>query len=270
MGKPGIHMEKNGKIALVIINRPEKKNAFDAAMFDDLEKTAQDLEKDLPRAVVITGKDPEAFSAGFDVSLDNPMTRDFLEAVNAKDKSLAQKVINRLRRAVDRFVNLPVPLIAAINGLAYGGGAELAVRCDLRVIDIKAEICFSEVRLGLMPDWGGGPALAGLIGTSRASDLILTARTLTAKAAFEIGLVNHVSEHGACLDHAMDIARQISQNGPNAVRHTLDLLRQTRDLPLSQALAKEAEAASDLIVSGECLHGITALMEKRQPEFPDI
>ena len=264
-----IRLERKNKIAVVYMDRPGKNNAFDMSMFEALEQVTRELERDHPRAVVLTGNSDRAFCVGFDVGLENPMTTDFLDAVNNKDTALAEKLINRMRHVIDGFVGLPVPIIAAVNGLAYGGGMELATRCDLRVMDIGAELCFSEVRLGLMPDWGGGACLARLVGPAHASDLILTARVVKADEAVRIGLVNRVSDKGRCLDDAMELAEQISRNGPKAISHALALLRQSRDLLLKEALAKEAEAAAKLIVSGECIHGISAFMEKKVPRFPD-
>ena len=258
-----IRLERKNKIAVVSMDRPEKNNAFDMSMFEALEQVTREVLQDRPRAVVLTGKGDRAFCAGFDVSLENPMTTEFLNAVNKKDTALAGKLINRMRHVIDGFVGLPVPIIAAVNGLAYGGGMELATRCDLRVMDIGAELCFSEVRLGLMPDWGGGACLARLVGGSHATDLILTARVITADEAFRIGLVNRVSDKGRCVDDAMTLAEQISRNGPKAIRHALAVLRQSRDLFLKDALAKEAETAAKLIASGECIHGITAFLEKK-------
>jgi enoyl-CoA hydratase/carnithine racemase len=163
-----------------------------------------------------------------------------------------------------------VPVIAAVNGLAFGGGAELAVRCDLRVMDPAAVICFSEVRLGLMPDWGGGAALAHLIGASRAADLILTARKVPAGEAINYGLANRISRPGQCLDDALNLADLIAKNGPRAVRSALNVIRQSRHQSLNQTLDLEADQAISLIVSGECFHGVGAFLEKREPEFPDF
>jgi len=269
MAEKRIRLERKNKIALVTMDRPEKKHAFDEAMFNALEQVTRELAADLPRTIVLTGSGVNAFCAGFDVNLENPMTAQFLEAVNKKDTAVAGEVIGRMRRAVDGFVGLPVPVIACVNGSAYGGGAELAVRCDLRVMDAGAEFCFSEVRLGLMPDWGGGPCLERLVGHAHAADLILTARVVTAKEALEMGLINRLSDDGCCLDDALALAEEINRNGPKAVSHALAVLRQSRDLSLEVALDKEAESASDLIASGECIHGITAFMEKKLPRFPD-
>ena len=144
----------------------------------------------------------------------------------------------------------------------------MATRCDLRVMDPKAQLCFSEVRLGLMPDWGGGPYLTRLVGSAVASDLILTARKVGAEEALRLALVNRVSDAGKTLDAAKEMAEQIAQNGPKAVRHALAVIRQSRDLSLERALELEAESAVELIASGECIHGVAAFMEKRKPRFP--
>ncbi|MCX5880723.1 MAG: enoyl-CoA hydratase/isomerase family protein [Deltaproteobacteria bacterium] len=264
-----IQLEIKNKIALVTMNRARKKNAFDESMFAALEQATDDLKHNLPRVIIITGDGDEAFCAGFDVNPENPLVAAFLEVLGNKDIEPARRLVNRIRKAVDGFISLPVPIIAAINGLAYGGGMELATRCDLRVMDRTAQLCFSEVRLGLMPDWGGGPYLTKLVGSAIASDLILTARTVNAEEALKIGLVNRVSEEGRSVDEAFNLAEQIAQNGPKAIRHALAVIRQSQDLSLGKALELEAEMAAELIVSGECMHGIKAFMEKKKPEFPD-
>lgn len=264
-----VYLERKNKIALVTLNRPRKKNAFDEAMFLGLEKITDELKQDLPRVIVVTGAGDDAFCSGFDVNPKNPLVADFLKALENKDVEAAERLINRIRKAVDNFILLPVPIIAAINGSAYGGGMELATRCDLRVMDQTAELCFSEVRLGLMPDWGGGPYLTRLVGSAVASDLILTARTVTAQEALSLGLVNRLSGRGNSVDDALNLAEQIAQNGPKAVRHALAVIRQSRELFLEKALELEARTAAELIVSGECMHGIAAFMEKKKPQFPD-
>jgi enoyl-CoA hydratase len=256
-------------VAVLTLNRPHRHNTLDLAMWDALDAALEQLEQALPRALVITGAGDKAFSAGMDVNPDNPQIAGLVDGVQRHDREPGLQLLRRLRRSVDRLAGLPVPVIAALNGLAYGGGAELAARCDLRVADPAAVISFSEVRLGLMPDWGGGPALARLVGSSRAADLILTARKVAADEALALGLVNRVSAPGAALDEALELAEQIAQNGPRAVRAALELLRRAPDLPLEEALALELERAADLIASGECVHGITAFMSKQPPRFPE-
>lgn len=270
MQTTGIRLHRQQHLAVVTLDRPRQRNAFDAGMFDELERVTANLKTQLPRAVIITGAGDKAFCAGFDVHPDNPMVTGIMDAITAHDDGPARAMIDRLRRAVDGFIGLPVPLIAALNGLAYGGGAELAVRCDLRVMDPGTAISFSEVRLGLMPDWGGGPTLARLIGPSNAADLILTARPVGAEEAVRIGLVNRISRPGNALDEAISLGEAISQNGPQAVRHALAVIRQSLQLSLDDALDLEADHAAELIASAECVHGVGAFLEKKEPAFPDI
>lgn len=268
MTEQGVFLQRKGRVAVVRLHRPKRQNTFNEAMFTELDRVTRELRKNLPRAVVLTGAD-NVFSAGFDVNPDNPWVADLIAAVEKSEKGPADRLIRDIRAVVDDFVSLPVPIIAAVNGLAYGGGAELAVRCDLRVMDPEAVICFSEVRLGLMPDWGGGACLVRLIGPSRAADLVLTARKVSAGEAIALGLANRVSASGQSVDEAMTIADMIAENGPRAVRCALNVIRQSQNQSLRQSLDLEASLAASLIVSGECFYGVGAFLEKRAPDFPD-
>lgn len=270
MSEGKIRLERKGPVAVVIIDRPGRRNAFDENMFNELASVTAELKYSLPRAVILTGGGNKVFSAGFDVNPDNPMVTRMAAAVEKHDRGPAADAIHQLRNIIDDFISLPIPIIAALNGIAYGGGAELATRCDMRVMDPEAVICFSEVKLGLMPDWGGGATLAHLVGSAAAADLILTARKVKAQEALRLGLVNRVSMPGHALEGAAEIAEQIAKNGPRAVAQALQIIRQSRNLTLEQTLDLEAERAIDLIVSGECVYGITAFLEKKEPEFPDI
>lgn len=268
MTEQGIFLERKGRVALVRLHRPQRQNAFDKSMFMGLGHVTRELKQNLPRVVVITGAQ-DAFSAGFDVNPDNPWVAELISAVENSAKGPAEQLIRNIRAVTDEFVSLPAPIIAAVNGAAYGAGAELAVRCDLRVMDPDAVICFSEVHLGLMPDSGGGATLAHLIGASRAADLILTARKVNAEEAVFLGLANRMSRPGKCLEDALALAETISTNGPRAVRGALKVIRRSRSQSLDQSLALEAREAVSLIVSGECFHGVSAFLEKREPDFPD-
>lgn len=265
-----LHLERRGPVAVLTLDRPERQNAFNDRMFAALDRVTRELRDRPPRAVVITGGGDKAFCAGFDIHPTNPMVSGLIDAVEKKHLAPARELIRHIRKIVDAFADLPVPIIAAINGLAYGGGAELAVRCDFRVMDPNAVICFSEVRLGLMPDWGGGAALVHLIGRSRAADVLLTARKIQAGEAINVGLVNRICPPGDCLETAMDLADQIAANSPRAVHAALSLIRQSRDLTFNQTLDLEMEKAVALIASGEYFFGVSAFLEKRKPEFPDF
>lgn len=265
-----IVVERKGPLAVVTLQRPGRLNAFDAAMFGALEDAARSLADDPRlRAVILTGAGEQAFSAGFDVNPDNPMVAEMAQAMEHREKAPVARCIATLRAAVDRFVEMPVPIIAAVNGKAFGGGAELAVRCDLRVMDPAALICFSEVRLGLMPDWGGGAALVHLLGPAAAADLILTARRVGAEEALRMGLVNRISPPGKAREAAFELAETIMGNGPRAVRSALKVVRAARGLSLAAALDLERRTAIDLVVSGECLHGIAAFLTGHAAVFPD-
>jgi enoyl-CoA hydratase/carnithine racemase len=269
MPMPAVLMERNDKTAVVTFNRPEKHNSFNQAFWDDLNVCLDDFERKPPRAVVVTGAGPRAFSAGFDIGLENPQVSRLVDAVMQGVRPPVEELIRLIRTSVDRLVTLPVPVIAAVNGLAYGGGAELAVRCDLRVADPEAVFSFSEVKLGLMPDHGGAVGLQRLVGTSWAADLILTGRKVNAAEALQMGLVNRISEPGKCLDGALALARTIAANGPRAVRAALAVLRRAADLSTADALELESRHAVDLILSRECIDGITAFMNGKKPVFKD-
>jgi enoyl-CoA hydratase/carnithine racemase len=264
-----ILLQKKDNIITVLLNRPERLNAFNADMFMELQKVTETIRSNLPRAVIITGKNKKSFCAGFDVNPDNPQIAGLMEAVQQHDEKPVKAVLQKMRAIVDAFVALPVPVIAALNGLAYGGGAELATRCDLRIMDPEAVISFSEIKLGLMPDWGGGASLVKLIGSARAADLILTGRKLRADEALSLGLINKISAQNQSLEEAVELAGTIAENGPRAVRHALHVIRQGRNLSLDETLDLELEQAAALIASGECIHGITAFLSRKKPDFPD-
>jgi enoyl-CoA hydratase/carnithine racemase len=269
MPKSTVRVDHHGPVAVITLDRPDRRNALTETTWAALDDAIASLEARLPRAVIITGAGDRAFSAGMDVSPDNPQNVEMAKAVGDKDVALAEALLGRLRAVFDRLVALPVPVIAAVNGLAFGGGAELAARCDLRVADPAAIFCFSEVRLGLMPDLGGGVALTRLIGPGRAADLILTARRVDAREALALGLVNRISAPGGALDAALELGRAIAANGPRAVRSSLEIIRRTPDLPAADALALEIARAAALIASGECAAGIQAFFTKTEPVFLD-
>lgn len=268
MPSENVRLEFKHNIALITLDRPDKRNALNAQMFAFLEACIKEVGSKRPRALVLTGEGDKAFCAGFDVHPDNPMNAHMVQAAENRDPSAALKSIGRVREVVDALVDLPIPTIAAVNGMAYGGGAEIAVRCDLRVMDPDAVICFSETRLGLMPDFGGTPSLVRLVGPSVAADLILTARRIPAREAFDLQMTNRVSARGKALDEALALAETIAANGPRAVRAVLEVIRRSQDMPLDDALTLELERAVDLVAHGEFIYGVCAFLEKKPPEFP--
>jgi enoyl-CoA hydratase/carnithine racemase len=264
-----IHIERCGPVAVVVLDRPERKNAMNQTMWQHGHRAVEALYAALRLAVVVTGAGG-AFCAGMDVNPDNPHVAGIMSAVQSHDRGPVAAMLDEILSVLDRLFALPIPVIAAINGLAYGGGAEMALRCDLRVMDPGAVICISETRLGLMPDWGGGVALARLVGPARAADLVLTARKLAAEEALALGVVNRVSQPGCARAEAVALAETIAKNGPRAVRSALAVIRRSSDLTAVEALAFERDSATSLIASGECVHGITAFLSRTPPTFPDV
>ena len=269
MADYGVRLERMGHIAVVTLDRPDRQNALNDHMWECMEGVINDLKKELPRVLIITGAGQKAFCAGWDMNPDNPQALHFLKAIEDHDKGPIMAHISRIRTNTDSLVMLPVPVIAAVNGLAYGGGAEIAARCDLRVMDPNAVFCFSEVKLGLMPDHGGAVGLTRLIGPSRAADLILTARKVDAQEALALGLVNRISAPGKALDEAKALAHAIAENGPLAIRHALKVIRSIHDMSCMAALELETEEAVTLIARGECIHGVTAFLSRQKPVFPE-
>ncbi len=270
MKHPTVTLEVQDRLAVVTLNRPERHNAFHEEMWGAFTRTTEKLRRHPPRVIVLTGAGEKAFSAGFDVNPQNPQVANLVGAVEKRDRETIGGFIRYLQGAIRAFTSLPVPVIAALNGMAYGGGAELAVQCDLRVMDESAVFCFSETRLGLMPDWGGGVALTRLCGPAIAADLILTARKVGAPEALALGLVSRVAKQGHALEDALTLARAVAANGPRAVRSALQVIRGSASLPLEEAMAVEADLAAELIAAGECVHGITAFLTRRAPVFPDV
>ncbi len=263
-----VSVERSGHVAIVTLRRPHKRNALSEALWKGLAAAAQQLEQTPPRAVVVTGEG-DAFCAGMDLNPANPQMAGLAEAAQTHDQAPMRTLLAALRPSIDAFVGLPVPIIAAVNGLAYGGGAELAVRCDLRVMDPEAKLCFSEVRLGLMPDMGGCWALTRLVGPAVATDLICTARRISGKEAAALGVVNRVSAPGKALEEAIELAEQIAVNGPRATRASLAVIRRCPEIDEAQGLALERDLAVELMASGECIHGIAGLMSRSEPTFPN-
>lgn len=264
MDQPNVTLEQRGDVGLVTLRRPQRRNALDQATWDALEARLEALHQDPPRVVLFTGEG-RAFCAGFDVRPDNPITAAFFEGMQQQDGDAVAGILTRLKGVLDRIESLPVPTIAAINGDAHGGGVELALCCDLRVMDAEAVACMAEARIGLMPDLGGTARLLRLLGRARALDMIWTSRDVRADEALSLGLINRVAPAGHAVDSAMDLAALMIQNGPAALRAIKRVARAMDQL--EPALEAETAAAVECILSGEAIEGITAFMHKRPPKW---
>ncbi|MGZ8156541.1 MAG: enoyl-CoA hydratase-related protein [Burkholderiales bacterium] len=245
-------------LLLVTLDRPEVRNALNTqmgrelrALFVPLTFEALDL-----RCVVITGAGDKAFCAGGDLKERQGMTEAAWQAQHAVFEEAYYAVMNSL-----------VPVIAAVNGAAFGGGCELALACDFVYASTAARFALTETTLGIMPGCGGTQNLPRAVGMRRAKEIILTGRPFTVQQAYEWGLVNQICEPGALLEAAMDVARAIASNAPIGVRQAKKSIQRGMDVDLRTGLAFEIEAYNRTIDTEDRLEGVRAFNEKRKPRF---
>ncbi len=252
-----VRYELDGEVAIITVDRQEALNALNQDVLYELglafDLAAADSEV---RALVITGAG-RAFVAGADIA----SLRDLADSFAGRDTALGgQDVANTL-------ASLPFPTVAAINGFALGGGLELALAADLRVAAPGARMGLPEVGLGLIPGFGGTQRLPRLIGQSRALDLILTARHVTADEALQLGLVNRVAED--VLEAAVALARQAAKNAPIALGLAKEAVVRGLEVTLQQGLEIEADLFGMVVTTADMREGTSAFLEKRAPDWSD-
>lgn len=259
-----VTLERREEVALITLDRPAKLNALDQPMWEAFDTVLGELAADLPRAVVVVGAG-DAFCAGHDIHPQSPLTAAMAQGMFAKDPEPVRRILKQLKGTLAALAALPVPTIAAINGKAYSGGVEISLCCDLRIMDANAVMCLMETRLGMMPDIGGTVRLIRLLGRARALDLIFTSRKVRAEEALALGLVNRVSPAGNCLAMALELASEITVNGPAALagvkQVALHMDRYEQDLEV------ETDQAVAAILSGEPAEGVSAWMARRPPNY---
>ena len=264
---PLIYREE-GEIAFIEINRPDKKNALNFECWHLLDRYCDRLiDGNLIRALVITGYPDDIFSAGVDVTPTDPFIADMFAALQNRDKEKIVKGFADMQGVVSKLAHLPFPTVAAINGLCYSGAVELAAACDIRVIKEGAVICLQEVRLGLIPDFGGTVRLARLIGLSKAKELILTARKILPDEAKGLGLVSHIFPKENFKSCVIEYVKRITANGPKALQVVKEICDATTTMKEDEALEFERQRAAENVLSGQCIEGISAFLEKRAPKW---
>ena len=245
------------EFALLVINRPDSLNALNFGLLDDIVAAIERVGKSEARALIVTGAGERAFSAGADIT----------ELV---DRSLAAQREGALRgqAAFARLERLRVPSIALVNGYAFGGGAELALACTFRLATANAKFGLPEIKLGLIPGYGGTQRLPRLIGEARAMELVLTGRTVAAEEALAIGLVNRIVEAPA-LDGAFAFAREFSGYSLMALQFARDAVRRGGETTLAEGLKIEADLSTLAYRTADADEGMKAFVEKRSPRFED-
>jgi len=252
-----INKEVQNCICILKIDREEALNAMNPTVLNELHQNLESAIKDEDIGVIILiGSGEKAFIAGADIKLMQKMNRE--EAFEFAN--LGQELANLIEKS-DK------PVIAAVNGYALGGGCEISLSCHLRIASDNAVFAQPEVKIGLLPGWGGTQRLPRIIGRGLANEIILTGRNVTAKEALDIGLVNRVVPQDELMNTCFDIANSILKNSPNAIAESIKLIRLAAGTKLKKGLAEEAKSFSELFETEETAEGLTAFVEKRPPKF---
>lgn len=258
MAEQTILSEKGDNGCLVItLNRPEAANALSLQMLQELCQQLNKISFDPSvRVVIITGAGNRSFCAGAD-----------LKERAGMDPVQVRKTVSLIGETVNSVEGLPQPVIAAVNGVAFGGGTELALACDIRMAADSARFGLTETSLAIIPGAGGTQRLPRLIGLGKAKELIYTARPIDAAEALQIGLVEHVVPEGELMGRAKELAAEIAKNGPVAVRQAKFSINKGFDADLNTGLAIERAAYEVTIPTKDRLEGLQAFKEKRPPVY---
>lgn len=250
-------VEKKEGIWIVTLNRPDVLNAVNGELLLKCNKLAKEAYYDESlRVVIITGAGEKAFCSGADLKERKNM-----------DMGKVRQFIQVIRDTFSLIENLPRPVIAAVNGLAYGGGTEMALACDIRLADPKATFGLTEVKWGIIPGGGGTQRLPRTVGRGMAKELLFTGRTVGAEEALQIGLINHISEPGKVMDMAMEMAQTICENAPVAVAQVKSVVNRGMEMDINNALQIETNAYETTIPTEDRVEGLKAFNEKRKPNY---
>jgi|SRR5690554_4174278 len=240
-------------ICILTINRPDKMNALNNLVFEELDSAISHIKGNSKvKGLIVTGAGEKAFVAGADIA-----------ELNTLKDAEAVKLSLRGQRVFQDIENLTIPVIAAVNGFALGGGCELAMACHIRIASDNALLGLPEVSLGLIPGYGGTQRLPKLVGAAKALELTLTGRFVNAKEAHELGLVNAVAEEAA-LESAKKMMKTILKHGPLALKNVILAIRESGD---KAGYENEANLFGDLYNTADFKEGTSAFLEKRKPAF---
>jgi len=257
MASPDFTTEWNDEHCVFRLTRPNKLNAITRVILDGLEECLEELEGGRARALVIMGEGDRAFSAGTDLA----------EAVGI-DAAANRAKISRARALFFRLHQSPVTSIAALNGMAYGGGLELALACTFRIAAPGARMALPEIKLGVLPAYGGTQLLPAAIGASRALDMMLTGRAVGTNEALAMGLINRLASEGSnLLDEALSFAGEVTAHSQFAIERIRRCVAKSGPLVTAEALEVERKAFHEMMESNDALEGIQAFFEKREPRF---
>ena len=252
-----IELTRIDEFALVTLNRPEALNALSFALIEDLARVLDGVAQSDARALIITGAGPKAFCAGADI------------------KELTGRTLSQQKRgaeigqaAFSKIERLPMPSVALINGFAFGGGLEMALACTFRLATANAKMGLPEIKLGLIPGYGGTQRLPRAVGEARAMEMILTGRTVDAEEALRLGLVQRIVE-GDALAAAVAYARQFSVYSRPVVGLAREAVSRALATPLSEGLKIEVDLSTLAFQTKDAAEGMAAFIGKRKAQFKD-
>jgi enoyl-CoA hydratase len=249
-------VERDGGVAVIVLRRPTQLNALGTAMVAALDDALTAVADDPAVRVLVVSGEGKAFSAGADI-------KEFAALAGPVE---FRAFIERLETVLRRLERLPKPSIAAVNGMAFGGGLELALACDLRVVDEGARLGVPEIKLGLLPGAGGTQRLPRIVAPAVAMQMLMTGDPIEAAEAHRIGLANEIAPAGAALERALALAHTLATRAPLALA-AVKRLREAWALPIDVALDHERETVANLFATEDRTEGTAAFVEKREARF---
>lgn len=254
-------MERQGEIALLTLNRPEKLNALNYAMIDRLLARLDHVEADEKiRAVIVTGAGEQAFSAGGDIP-------EFAASVRRGVDIAAREFVRRGQGMTARIETFPKPVIVAVNGLAYGGGCEITEAAHLAVASERSHFAKPEICIGIPPTFGGTQRLPRLAGRKRALELLLTGDAFSPERAYELGLINRIVPHDQLLPAAFEIAKRILRHSSLAAARILTAVTRGLNATIDEGLQIEAEQFARMAATQEIHKELNAWIARRRPAY---
>lgn len=247
--------EVEGQVGIITINRPKALNALNSTVLEELDKTFDDVDINEIRALILTGAGEKSFVAGADIGEMSTLTK-------AEGQAFGKKG-NDVFRKIETF---PIPVIAAINGFALGGGCEISMSCDIRICSDNAVFGQPEVGLGITPGFGGTQRLARIVGVGMAKQMIYSGRNIKADEAYRIGLVNAVYTPEELMPAAKKLAAGIAKNAPIAVRNCKKAINDGLQTDMDAAIVIEEKLFGDCFESYDQKEGMAAFLEKRKVE----
>ena len=246
-----VKYEEEGQISIIKINRPKALNALNSQVLEELDNILNNIDINKIRSVIITGEGQKSFVAGADIGEMSTLTKE-----QAKEFS---KKGNDVFRKIETF---PIPVIAAVNGFALGGGCEISMSCDIRICSDNAIFGQPEVGLGITPGFGGTQRLARLVGIGMAKQMIFTAKNIKADEALRIGLVNAIYPQNELLNEAKKLALEIAKNGPNAVKNSKKAINEGIQVDIDKGIEIEENLFGECFENSEQIEGMKNFLDK--------